>query len=157
MQAAVAAGVDVLNNSYGWLDPAPTTDYNGINEQIQNAFNAGVLMTVSSGNSNVNPPDFSIACNQTYPSNRPDVLTVAGIATHTMEVATSRPIRGCFKALGPRPVVIFMSTTVVPTSCDVTIRWVLSVRGRRTSSIIGRRQQLWVHERTRRQLGRVIV
>jgi hypothetical protein len=80
MQAAVGAGVDILNNSWNaGTNPGPSTDYSALNEQIQNAFAAGVVVVFSAGDSN--GTTFSTTCNQGYPSNRPEVLSANGMDT----------------------------------------------------------------------------
>lgn len=86
-QQAVADGVDILNNSWGFVPGSgfapPSFDLSGLNEIIQNAYNAGVLAVVSSGDNNTTAlaPGFSTTCNETYPANRPEVLSVGGTAT----------------------------------------------------------------------------
>jgi hypothetical protein len=82
VQAALNVGIDIVNNSWGvstWMTTDPTTDLSGLNEILQNAFNAGVLVVFAAGDSN--GPMYSTSCNVSYPANRPDVLTINGSNT----------------------------------------------------------------------------
>ncbi len=85
LEAAVNFGSDIVNNSWGvpvpvWTTSDPTTDFSGLNEVLQNAYQVGVLVVFSEGDSNTGGT-FSTACNTDYPANRPDVLAVNGSAT----------------------------------------------------------------------------
>jgi subtilisin family serine protease len=54
-------------------------DYAGFNTMIRNAFNAGILVVWAAGNNNPYTIQPTTSCNQNYPSNRPEVLTVNGL------------------------------------------------------------------------------
>jgi hypothetical protein len=80
IEVAVDSGADVLNNSWNAGTPTATSDPSGLNEVLQNAFNSGVLVVFSAGDSNKGS-SFSTSCNVGYPANRPDVLAVNGTNT----------------------------------------------------------------------------
>lgn len=81
IQEAVMDGADVINMSFFLGTPADGcnrfTNFSGVNQALENAVNAGVVIVKSAGN------DGGTACSLSYPATRPHTLAINGVDTAT--------------------------------------------------------------------------